>query len=155
MGNQSFIRKSYQPMNAIYRLMPHFGRMQQFLNGMEKEALIKFGVPLKFEFQDVSYSIAIDAIAKLVSDVLSVPMNHILSDSRSTPHKEARHIIYYLSKKHLPGLKPAIVSDFFSKDRTTAYHSYERVEQLLDVNDPQMVEKLLLCEEELINRINT
>ena len=141
--------------NSIYRLIPQMGNMQLFLKKMEKEALLKFGVQMKFEFQDINYSIAIDAIAKLVSDTLSVPINHVLSDSRSIPYKEARYVIFYLCKKYLPGLKPATISDFFSKDRTTAYHSYERVEQLIEVADSQMVDKLNACENELMTRINS
>jgi len=134
-------------------MLPHFGKVQKWIKAKEQEAREEFGVELTLRFTDANFQLGIDAVSKLVSDVLSVPINKILSTSREEEEKEARQIIMYLCKMHISELKPGELAAYFNKDRTTILHSYARIEDLLKAADASMIEKMKNCQNELLKRI--
>lgn len=138
----------------LYKVLPDIGKIKKWIKEKEEEAKNEFGFTLNIDFRETNNQLLIDAVCKLVSDVLTVPVNKILSASRETAEKEARHIVMFLCKKHIEKIHPKELAAYFDKERTTVLHAFDRIEDLLSVSDASITEKLKSCEDELLKRIN-
>lgn len=70
----------------------------------------------------------VERIIMTVCVELNVPRSSILSRSRSMPEKDARHIAIHLIRKNT-GLSQKDIGKIFKRDRTTAIHSIEVIDE--------------------------
>jgi chromosomal replication initiation ATPase DnaA len=138
----------------IYKLIPKVGALRKWVAQKEKEARQTFNLDLNLRFVDATHSIAIDAVCKLVSDVLTIPVPLILGGQRDVEIREARHITMYLCKKHIPDVTENQIADYLKKDRSSVHHAVDKINSFLKVNDCEITSKVADCETELLKRIN-
>lgn len=138
----------------IYSVLPQMGALSKWIAQKEKEAEKLFGRELKLWFADANNALAIDAIAKLVSDILTIPVIDLLRDSRELEVVEARQIIMYLCSVYISEIKPSDIGQTFKKDRTTVIYAVGKIKDRLYVKDASITDKVGNCEAELLKRIN-
>lgn len=138
----------------IFPLLPQIGKLNKWLYEAEKELQKEFGMPLKLTVECLNNTYSIDAVVKLVSDILSVPVNKLLGTERFTQEKEARQVAMYLCRKYMPHITFEEIGDFFNKDHSTVMTSAKRVEELLALEDKSITTKVTACETQLLNLIN-
>lgn len=141
-------------MIDIYKLLHKMSLLNKWLRQKEGEARNEFGFELRLCFYAADNEHCIDAICRLVSEVLNVPMNKMLSIERWVHIAEARHIAVYLCQKYIQGIKHQEIASYLNRDRTTIISSLERVRDLVASGDQKLIEKISSCETELQNRIN-
>lgn len=130
----------------MLQLLPHLGTLHERVRDFEQKLRKEFQMPIEVSLTCISNDYSIDAIAKIVSDVLAVPMNHMLSSSRKTVLQEARMVAMYLCNKLIPEIQDSEITAYFGKERTSAVHARERINDLLATNDETMKAKLSACE---------
>lgn len=139
---------------SVIKFLPRLPELQAWIIEKEAELQNTFGMPLKLFVAESDFTFSIDAIVKLVSDSLGVPVVNIVSQSREEVGREARQIAMYLCKKYIPKVTPKDIGEYFGKERTTVIHSYEKVEDLLVSNDAKILAKLTLCEKNILTILN-
>lgn len=138
----------------IYKLLPQTGKVAKWIEAKEKEAEKLFGAKMKLWFADLSRELAIDAVCKLVSDVLSVPVPFMFAETRETGPKEARHVTVYLCMKYIPEIQDSHIGAYLKKDRSTISWANIRIKEMLETKDAAITSKVNDCETELLKRIN-
>lgn len=137
----------------IFHLLPQICALRQRVLSFEKALQKEFGFVLKLNVAGADAAIGIDAIVKIVSNTLSIPMNKIMSNERSTNTKEARQLAMFLCKKYISKVTDREIAAYFSKDRSNIIHSLNRINALIDSNDENIVSFLRACETVLQNQI--
>src|SRR5204863_8483241 len=72
---------------------------------------------------------AVERVQEAVADRLAIPMDALLSPTRSAPVTRARQLAMYLTRELTDLSLPAIAAAFNRRDHTTVLHAIRKVER--------------------------
>lgn len=85
--------------------------------------------------------ITIDDILSTVAEFTGVSVHEILSDKRSRPVVESRHLVMYLARELTDASLPKIGERIGNRDHTTVLHAVEKITKLMK-EDREMYDRL-------------
>lgn len=90
----------------------------------------------------------------LVSDTLHVAEGNIVGDSRQMNAIDARYITVCMVRHYCMdfNLSAPVIGAFFGKNKRWVYAVIKRVNELLDMRDARLTDKLQLCKEAFLNK---
>jgi chromosomal replication initiation ATPase DnaA len=141
-------------MEKSIAYLPQISTIKKRIKVFEKLLSDEFGYNIKLSADGLDFQIAIDNVAKSVSECLSIPMNMLFKSRGKESVTEARHIACYLCKTRIEDVSyKAIGSYFGDRDHSTIIHSVNTVLNLIDVKDEQILAKLEKCNEYINEKI--
>lgn len=95
----------------------------------------------------IEVSISPDKINQVVSKVLNIKPEQLLSSNRDKNTALARQIGFYLYKTELNLSFPHIGKLFGGRDHSTVMHGYRKVKELIEQNNPEVVNQVQLAKQ--------
>jgi chromosomal replication initiation ATPase DnaA len=125
----------------ILKFLPNISRLRARLGAMEQQLADEYGIKVTLSVAGIDNTAAIDAIAKIVSDISDVPMKYLLAGStQSAAASDARKIAMAICHLHIPAVKLKEIGDYFGRDHSTVIRSITSTEKLLSVEDAAITE---------------
>lgn len=136
-----------------FRLLDNADLINQILERAQDEILEATGLQVKLEVQGMGVKMVIDAVAQLIAGQLGLPMKDLLSKSRLSELVDARAIVMELCYRHIGDLSLKQIADYFCYDHTSIIHGINKVDNMLQTQDPLFVPKYEKCKNILIQKM--